>query len=156
MPRAGRRPTLDSMTTTRTLHWPLIVGLAILALVRPLTRIVSDQAGLELLPGVPILLTIFVSAAWISIVGFSRNESPLLTLLFAGICYAIFAMGLSGILSPVLNGELQGPLANPIAIVRMLLLNAAWGLTAGALAMLVQHLRNPRGRKQQEAATSAI
>ncbi|WP_293698806.1 hypothetical protein [uncultured Agrococcus sp.] len=143
------------MMTTRTLHWPLIVGLAILALVRPLTRIVAEQAGTELLPGVPILLTILVSAAWISIVGFSRNESPLLTLSFAGTAYAIFAIALSGILSPVLNGELQGPLANPIAIVPMLLLNAAWGLAAGALAMLVQHLRSPRGREQQEATPPA-
>ncbi|HIY67073.1 MAG TPA: hypothetical protein H9830_12460 [Candidatus Agrococcus pullicola] len=143
------------MNNKRTLHWPLIVGLAILALVRPLTRIVTEQAGIELGPAVPIFLTVLVSAAWISIVGFSRNESPLLTLLLAGIAYAIFAIGLSGILSPVLNGELQGPLANPIAIAPMLLLNAAWGLAAGALAMLIQHLRRTQRRQQQGATLSS-
>ncbi|MDO5633825.1 MAG: hypothetical protein Q4G34_02980 [Micrococcus sp.] len=133
------------MDTIKSLHWPLILGLGALALIRPLTRIAEDQ--LDFFDGsavVPIALTVMISAIWIAVVGLSKTVQPVLTLLFAGLAYAVFSIILSGILSPILIGELQGPLANPIAIAPMLLTNAIWGLAAGGLALLVQRLRGIR------------
>lgn len=130
----------------RHLHWPLIAGLGALALIRPVARIVEDQLGLSAGPVLPIALTIVVTAAWVVIVGFGRVRQPLLTLVFAGLAYAAFSTVLSAILSPILTGELQGPIAMPIAIIPMLLINAGWGLVAGALALAVQRLRGARRR----------
>ncbi|MGO1320278.1 MAG: hypothetical protein ACTII7_04265 [Galactobacter sp.] len=57
---------------------------------------------------------------------------------FVGLTYAVLAMLISAVVSPILDSQLNGPLANPIAIVPMLAVNAGWGLLAGALALLVR------------------
>ena len=137
-------------------HWPLIIGLGLLGLIRPLIRIVTDQAGIEVHGLVIVGVTILVSIAWILIVGFSRVRSPLLTLVFAGIAYGRFSIVLSGILSPILGGALAGPLANPIAIAPVLILNALWGLVTGGAALLVQRLRNNRERSADTGASSSL
>ena len=46
----------------------------------------------------------------------------------------MLAIALSGIVSPLKDGELQGPLANPTAIVPVLAVNALWGLLTGLVA----------------------
>ena len=132
------------MTRTRDLNWLLIIGLGALALLRPLVRIIESPLGLENQPAVPITLTLLISIAWIAIVGLSRNPAPVLTLLFAGLAYGAFSIVLSGILSPIIDGRMNGPLANPIAIVPVLALNAAWGLLAGGLALLLHRARGVR------------
>jgi hypothetical protein len=43
---------------------------------------------------------------------------------------------LSGILSPIMDGRFDGPLAYPIAVLPMLVVNAAWGAFAGVIARL--------------------
>lgn len=132
--------TTYSSAITRRLNWPLVTGLAALALIRPLFSIVglTDLLGK---PVTPIALTIAISLAWVLIVGLSRVASPILTLVAAGLVYALMATLLSAVLSPILTGELQGPLAMPLAIVPMLLTNALWGFLAGVLAQLVQRMR---------------
>lgn len=131
------------MEKMRKLHWPLILGLGALALVRPLSRIIMNQTGVDTSPAVPILLTLGISAAWIAIVGLSRTPRPVLTLVLAGLVYAVAATALSAVLSPILDGRLDGPLANPIAIVPMLLTNLIWGLVTGVIALGLQRLRGP-------------
>ncbi|MCQ9368662.1 hypothetical protein NQ038_12685 [Brevibacterium sp. 50QC2O2] len=131
----------SSNNVIASLHWPLIIGLGALALLRPVLRIVAEQLGVSVTPVVPILATLVISAVWIAVVGLSRVAHPLLTLVFTGLAYAVFAIVLSGVLSPILDGRLQGPLANPLAIVPMLATNAIWGLLAGALALLVRRAR---------------
>lgn len=123
------------------LNWSLICGLGSLALIRPLASIVETQMGSDTGPVLPLGLTLLVTAAWVAIVGLSREPRPLLTLVLAGVAYAVFAALLSGILSRILTGELQGPFAMPLAIIPMLLVNALWGLVAGALALAVRRVR---------------
>lgn len=133
------------MTETTTFRWPLIVGLGAIALVRPLARIV--EASLGGTTESPVLawgLTIAITVVWVAIVGFGRVARPVLTLVFAGLVYAVLSILASGIISPILTGELQGPLVMPIAIIPVLLTNAAWGAIAGLLALLVQRLRASR------------
>ena len=119
----------------------LILGLGLLALVRPLASIVVEQSGHELGAAPRLLLTAAITLVWVAAVGLGRAPRPLLTLVLAGLVYAVAAIVLSGILSPLLLGHLSGPLAQPLAIVPMLLVNALWGLIAGLLALGVRRLR---------------
>ena len=119
----------------------LILGLGLLALVRPLASIVVEQSGHELDAVPRLLLTAAITLVWVAVVGLGRAPRPLLTLVLAGLVYAVVAIVLSGILSPLLLGHLSGPLAQPLAIVPMLLVNALWGLIAGLLALAVRRLR---------------
>lgn len=127
----------------QSLHWPLILGLAALALIRPLFSIVglSDVLGK---PATPLILTAAITAAWVLIVGLSRVPHPVLTLVAAGLAYALASIVLSAVLSPILTGELQGPLAMPLAIIPLLIVNALWGLITGGLALLLQRVRAGR------------
>lgn len=127
-------------THLRRLRRPLVLGLIGLALLRPLFS-VTGLADLLGRPATPLLLTVAITLAWVLIVGLGRVSEPVLTLLAAGLGYAVAVIVLSAVLSPILTGELRGPLATPISIIPLLLTNAVWGLAAGGLAVLVQHLR---------------
>lgn len=130
---------MTTTTTLTSLHWPLIIGLGAFALIRPLTNII----GLDDVLGQPwtaILLTSTITTVWVLAVGLSRVGRPVLTLVVTGLAYAVCAALLSGILSPILHGELQGPFARPWIIVPLLLTNAVWGLVAGLLALGVRQL----------------
>lgn len=127
-------------THLRRLRWPLVLGLIGLALLRPLFSI-TGLADLLGRPATPLLLTVAITLAWVLIVGLGRVSEPVLTLLAAGLGYAVAVIVLSAVLSPILTGELRGPLATPISIIPLVLTNAVWGLAAGGLAVLVQHLR---------------
>ena len=125
------------------LHWPLVVGLAALALLRPLFSVVglSDALGK---PATPLLLTALISLAWVLAVGFSRVREPIVTLVATGLTYAVLALILSAVLSPILDGRLEGPLATPVSIVPLLVTNAIWGLVTGVLAAGIQRARGVR------------
>lgn len=133
---------MDTPTSTlRTLNWPLVLGLGALAMIRPLVRIIGDQADLAVAPAIPIALTLLITAIWVAAAGFTQVREPVLTLVFAGLTYGLLAIVISAIVSPILNEELEGPLANPIAIVPVLVLNAGWGLVSGLLALAVRRAR---------------
>ncbi|MBM6614632.1 hypothetical protein JTF06_06985 [Desemzia sp. RIT804] len=112
----------------------LILGLGILALIRPMMKITgiinlfsTEQFG-------SIFMTILISLVWLFIVVKKKAKNPIVVLVFAGITYSILAIILSGILSPILDGSLQGPLTNPLALVSVIVTNAIWGLVVGAVA----------------------
>ncbi|MFC7619588.1 hypothetical protein [Microlunatus sp. GCM10028923] len=132
------------MDVIKKLHWPLILGLAALALVQPLVGMITSASGMPAVPPVRAGLAIVISIVWIAVVGLTRVRHPVLTLIFAGLSYGAFETVLSGIMSPVLSGELQGPLAMPWTIVAVLISDAIWGAIAGLLALAVQRLRGFR------------
>jgi hypothetical protein len=136
------------MNKLEQLHWPLIIGLGALALIRPLLSVVGLMDGLGR-PFGPLLITALISLAWLGIVLISRVRRPFLTLVWTGIMYGIFAMLLSAILSPILHGKLMGPLTNPFAFVAVLITNAIWGGAVGLLALGLQRLS---GAKQASNA----
>jgi hypothetical protein len=110
----------------KKLNWKLISVLSIIALVRPFMSIfgISDAIGK---PVASITATILITIVWITTVYIKQDSQPILTLVFAGIGYAVLAIIISGILSPILTKHLQGPLTNPFAIVSILVTNAIWG-----------------------------
>lgn len=131
---------MNTTTTLKNLHWPLIIGLGAFALVRPLTNIVGLDEVLGQ-PGTALLLTGTITLVWVLAVGLSRVSQPVLTLVAAALVYALCAALLSAIISPILDGQLDGPFARPWAFVPLLVTNAVWGAVAGLLALLLQRVR---------------
>lgn len=126
------------MTLSKVLkdNFLLILGLGTLALIRPLMKmigfmdIIGQQFG-------AILMTILISLAWLVIVVKRKVPNPITVLVFSGMSYALFVIILSGILSPILMGNLQGPLTNPLAIVSVFITNAIWGFVIGGIAKAI-------------------
>ncbi|WP_328767313.1 hypothetical protein [Streptomyces sp. NBC_00286] len=131
-------------TQLQRLNLPLVIGLAAAALIRPLFSItgLSDSLGR---PATPLILTAAISLVWIGVGALSRVREPLLTLTAAGLAYALGTIVLSGVLSPLLDGELEGPLAHPQAIIPVFAVNAAWGALCGVCALGMRRLRGRRG-----------
>ncbi|NNH75793.1 hypothetical protein HLB23_39090 [Nocardia uniformis] len=130
-----------STVSPKTLHWPLILGLGTLALIRPLSRIIENRANADLSPQLPIAMTLGITVVWIAAVAYARVRQPVLTLICAGLTYGVLAIVLSAIGSLVMSGRLEGPLATPIAIAPVLLVNAIWGLFAGVIALVIARAR---------------
>ncbi|RKS06625.1 hypothetical protein DFP74_2266 [Nocardiopsis sp. Huas11] len=127
--------------------WSLVLGLGALALVRPLLSITGVTESLGWSPWLQLTVTAAVSLAWIVAVVVARAPRPLLTLVYTGLTYGVFAIVLSAVLSPFLTGELQGPVTNPFGLVSVLATNAVWGLVCGAVALAVRSALN-RGRSR--------
>ncbi len=110
-----------------------ILGLGALALVRPIMKMtgIMDLIGQQF---GSILMTILISLAWLVIVLIKKPASPVVILIFAGMSYALYAVILSGLISPLLDGKLQGPLTNPFALVSVFAINAIWGFVVGFIA----------------------
>ena len=122
------------MAKVEQLHWPLIIGMGALALIRPFLNMTGLMEYLGRPLG-PLLITLLISLAWLAIVVLNRVQSPLRTLVWTGITYGVFALLLSALLSPLLDGHYSGPLRNPIAVVSVLLTNAIWGGLVGLVAL---------------------
>ncbi|MDZ5077643.1 hypothetical protein [Nesterenkonia sp. HG001] len=129
------RPSSDEAPRGR-LPWRLILLLGAVALLRPLMHITGVSGGGDVLPKglFAVGATVVISAVWIGVVLLARVSRPFLTLVLAGLVYAVLSMVLSAVLSPVLGGELQGPFAQPIAIPMVLIVNAIWGAVVGGIA----------------------
>src|SRR5699024_503484 len=107
---------------TGNLNRNLIITLAMVALIRPLMSIIGISE---------IVVTL---VCWIAAVTIKNETCSVITLMMSGIAYAITAMILSGILSPILTGSLQGPLTTSFAIISMLMTNIVWGVVTGIAA----------------------
>ncbi len=125
------------MTKLNQLHWPLIIGMGALALVRPLLNITGAMDSLGR-PFGPIFLTLLISGAWLAIVSLANVRNPLLTLICTGLVYGVCAILLSAILSPILTGTLAGPITNPLAMVSVLITNAIWGGFVGLVGLSIR------------------
>lgn len=135
------------MNRFNQLHWPLIIGMGALALIRPFMNIIGLMDALGRPTG-QILVTLLISAIWLAIVVLNRVERPVLTLVLTGMVYGLFALVLGAILSPILTGQLSGPLANPFilpfALVSILVTNGIWGLIVGVLAWAIGQIGQPQ------------
>lgn len=132
-------------------RWPLIIALGVFALVRPGVRIVAAQLDVDLPALVPIALMLLITVVWVAAVGLTDTAQPVLTLVTVGLVYMAASLVLSGALTPILDSRLAGPLAEPVAIAPFMLVNVAWGLFSGVLALAVQRVR----RGQSTATTSS-
>lgn len=132
--------TNTTNTTRQPLAWLLIIGLASLALLWPLSALWQIGHGL------PRVLTILgiTAVVWIGVVGFGRVARPVLTLTFAGVLHGFIALVLAGFVS---GG--QGPFGDISTLwvfIPALLESAGVGALVGLAALGVQKALGPRGR----------
>jgi hypothetical protein len=133
------------MNKLNQLHWPLIMGLGALGLIRPLMNVTGLMEALGR-PFGPILITVLISLAWLAIVVLVRIRDVLLTLICTGLTSGVFAILVSAIVSPIVMGQLSGPISNPVAIVAVLFSDAIWGALVGLCALAIQALTRPTHR----------
>lgn len=139
----GEVIVMATSDSSRDIRWPLATGLGLVALMRPVLNIFGVMD--EVKPAGPVVATVAISAVWVVTILLARAPRPVLTLVVAGLSYGVLAIALSGIVSPIKDGELRGPLATPIAIVPVLTVNALWGLLTGLVAAGLRRVtRRPR------------
>ncbi|MFG6147509.1 hypothetical protein [Halobacillus sp. B23F22_1] len=83
-----------------------------------------------------------ITIVWIAAVLWKNVSRPVSTLFYAGVAYGIFAIVISAVMSPIVTGELQGPLTHPFGIVSVLVTNAIWGTAAGVIAVVLKKAIN--------------
>ncbi|HEU5090414.1 MAG TPA: hypothetical protein VFT99_23330 [Roseiflexaceae bacterium] len=131
------------------LHWPLVVGLGSLALVRPFVAIsgLLDAIGRPL---GSLLVTALISFVWIIVVAALRVRRPILTLTCSGVVYGLVALAVNAILSPLLDGERRGPSTHLVAAASVILVNALWGVLAGTAALALLAATRPAQPKTNQ------
>lgn len=120
---------------TGRVQWPLVGGLACMALLWPLTALTGLGSG------APRALTIVAVTAvvWIGVVGLGRVARPVLTLTLAGVAFGVLALLMSLVFSGV-DGA-GGPGGVGWTAVPALAMDAFWGFLAGLIALGVQKAR---------------
>jgi hypothetical protein len=127
------------------LHWPLIMGLGALGLIRPLMNVTGLMEALGR-PFGPVLITVLISLAWLAIVVLVRVRDVLLTLICTGLTSGVLVILISAIVSPIVMGQLSGPITSPVAIIAVLFSDAIWGALVGLCALAIQALVRPAHR----------
>lgn len=130
----------QSPRARQQLSWPLILGLASLALLWPLTAL-TGLGG----TGAPRALLILGATAviWLGVVGFGRVARPVLTLTLTGVAYGLIEL----VLSLFFDGGPLGPGAPVWAMFPSLAMNAGVGALAGLVAAGGQLLLPNRGAR---------
>ena len=80
------------MNQQTNLRWGLVLLLAVLGLVRPLSSIAGVYGSQGEDSWAPVLVTGAVSAVWMGVVVAVRAPNPLLTLTAAGGMYGVFGI----------------------------------------------------------------
>lgn len=114
------------------INWKIVIALSIFALIRPLMSIIGVTEFIGQ-PYASLTLTLLISIVWIVIILYKDIETPIYHLVMAGILYALFAIILSAVLSPILLGQLMGPITHPFAIVSVFMTNIIWGGITGII-----------------------
>ncbi|MFB7796752.1 hypothetical protein [Isoptericola sp. NPDC056134] len=137
-PQPRPQPWAPSPTTTPTragISWPLVAGLASMALLWPLTGLTGIGGT-----GAPRALGIVALTAvvWIGVVGFGRVPRPVLTLTMTGLASGVVILLVSTLIGGVGPG---GEGAAAWTAVPALAMDAGWGALAGVVALGVQKAR---------------
>lgn len=133
------------------LHWPLITGLGALVLLQPVMDITGFTEGLGRSVG-PLLTTLLISLVWLLSVVVARVREPLLTLVFAGVVYGVFAIAIGVMLSSLRPDQITGPVIDPIASVVVLITDAVWGALVGLCALALERcfIQSRSGQKGKD------
>lgn len=115
------------------LRWPLVIGLGLCGLVRPLLSITGafDAMGSFGSPWAPLLVTLLLAVLWVAVAVRLRVERPVLTLTLAGVVYGLAAILLNLALQPFLASAEWIPAPGYVAIPAF---NAAQGAVLGLIA----------------------
>ncbi|MFE7404661.1 hypothetical protein [Isoptericola sp. NPDC057559] len=136
-PRPRPQPAAPPETPGRAgISWPLVAGLASLALLWPLTGLTGVGGT-----GAPRALGIVALTAvvWIGVVGFGRVPRPVATLTLTGL-----ASGVVTLLVSTLFGGTGGTAGAAWTALPALAMDVGWGAVAGVAALGIQRARGVR------------
>lgn len=138
---------------SQQIPWRLALLLGAFALIRPALRITGMVGENGILPSAAGVVgaTALITIVWVAAAIQSRTARPVLTLMLAGLTYAVLAAVLAAPLSLLLGGELQGPLVHPLALPTMLITNVVWGAAAGCIAWAINATRSRISPDQQHS-----
>ncbi|MBZ2194909.1 hypothetical protein [Occultella gossypii] len=136
--------TLLDMEELKSLNWPFILGLGALGLVGQLGHLIGVANAMGEAP-FAIVHAAVVSVAWIVLVGFSTNKTPILTSVLAAMAYGVYTIVIGATVLPITTGGFESLSTMAIAILPVIGTNAAWGLITGLIARGIQTMR---GRKE--------
>lgn len=127
---------LSEQTTTSTnLNWNLILVLAALGLLRPL----SSVFGLNNLvagPWIPLVVTALIAALWIAAVVKQRTSNPFATLVITGGMHGVFIIVFQRVMWTLMP---QAAVSIPvIGYVSIIVTNLIWGAILGLIAVGIQ------------------
>ncbi|MDT0268185.1 hypothetical protein RM844_18030 [Streptomyces sp. DSM 44915] len=116
----------------RTLNWPLVVLLVLLALARPLASVagLGDVLGRPLTPW---LLIGAVSVVWVLLTNRRPEPDPMTTLTVTGLGHGLSVI-LVGAVHSLATGDWQAPLEQPLSLAPILVVSAGWGALCGLAA----------------------
>lgn len=124
------------------INWKIAIALSIFALIRPVMSIIGVTEFIGQ-PYASLTLTLLISIVWIVTIIYKDIETPIYHLVVTGILYALFAIVLSAVLSPILLGQLMGPLTHSFAIFSVFMTNIVWGGITGIITWgIMKTLKN--------------
>lgn len=129
--------TSSPARSRRPLPWLVMLGLASLSLLWPLTALWQIEQG----PPRAVAIMLVTALTWSGVVGIGRVPRPVLTLTLTGVMHGLIGLVL-GLLLPG-----QGPAAGPGSLVLLLpslLTSAVAGALLGVVALGVQSVLGPR------------
>ncbi|WP_277207252.1 hypothetical protein [Isoptericola croceus] len=133
-------PSQHTSRRPRGIRWPLVAGLASMALLWPLTGLIgAGGTG----PGRAFAIIGLTALVWIGVVGFGHVARPVATLTLTGVAFGIVALVASMLVG---GGGVLGDGAAPWTLVPVLAMDAFWGFVAGLLALAVQRALAGAGR----------
>lgn len=135
----SQHPSPHSAQPAEGVRWPLVAGLAAMALLWPLTGLTGVGSG----PGRAFAIIGITAVVWIGVVGLGRVARPVLTLTLTGVAFGIVATATSMLFG---GPGVLGDGAAPWMVVPALAMDAFWGFVAGLLALAVQRTLAGAGR----------
>jgi hypothetical protein len=133
--QSAPQPARAASTDRAGISWPLVAGLASMALLWPLTGLTGIGGT-----GAPRALGIVALTAvvWIGVVGFGRVPRPVLTLTMTGLAFGVVALVVSTLVGGIGPGGDGAPAWTAVPALAM---DAGWGALAGVIALGVQKAR---------------
>lgn len=128
----------------QALPWRLILLLGLVALIRPIIKILADFNNFEISPAITIIITSVIAAIWIGAVVIQKLRDPIITLAAAGAVYGIASIIIAVIIQSIApesgSEEATIPFLLTIGFVATTLYNIVWGGLLGLIAKLIMKL----------------
>lgn len=128
------------------LPWSLILSLGVLALIRPVIKILGDVFGYDVSPLATVLITVVVALVWIGTVVKLKVKNPVIVLAASGVVYAVLSIAMAvtiQLFAPDLgDDEAKVSVLLTIGLVATAIFNLIYGAFLGFIASLLQRVMN--------------
>ena len=128
------------------LPWSLILSLAVVALTRPIVKVLGDVFDYDVSTLATIIITIAIALVWIGAVVRLKVKEPVIILAVSGAAYAVLSITMAvaiQLLAPDLgDDEAKISVLLTAGLVATTIFNFIYGAFLGAIASLIQKVVN--------------